>query len=432
MSLTTLIYTKFIGFCLALIGCSIFSFLETTITALRLFKLKELAQSTGKYQSLFDSLEKDPNRVLVTILIGSSLVNASAAALITDIIEEIFAKIGWSGGLGFTLGISLATVSILIFGEIIPKNLAKISGNRLFRSTLWFTNITFYILYPFVTSLIKFSNFVIKKVGGKPEGSAAITSEKEIKFLIDYIDEKGLMDSQKTVMLRSIFELGQTPIKEIMVPAADVISININNSIQKTLELFAKYRFSRFPIYEGKGENIIGMIHQRDLFVLLQSKEDKPLKDLVRPIMFVPESVKVNQILHEFREKHRHMAMVLNEFGSIIGLVTLEDVLEEIVGEISDEDQPETKKIISLEKGGWLVDAGIDLDDLGKEINIIFKTEEAITLGGFLTEQLRHMPKKGERVLYKNYYFQVQKATPKRIHQVLIFEEKNYIDPEAT
>ena len=425
MGSTAIIYTKFLGFCLTLLSCSVFSFLETTITAMRLFKVKEMAKSTSSYKKLFASLEKNPSRVLVTILIASSLANATAAALITDIVEETFIKLNWSGGAAFTLGVGLATTSILIFGEIIPKNLAKVCGDKLFRSTLWLTNMIFYLMYPFVTTLIRFSNYVISKVGGTSDGSSAITSEKEIKFLIDYIDEKGLMDPQKTEMLRGIFELGQTPVKEIMVPWTDVISMNINCTKSEALEMFAKYRFSRLPVYEGKTENIIGMIHQRDIITLFLSKDDNALRSLLRPIIFIPESVKVNQLLREFREKHMHMAMILNEFGSIIGLVTLEDILEEIVGEINDEDETEIQKIIQLEKGGWLVDAKIDLDDLEKVLKITFESENAITLGGFITEQLQRLPQKGERLLFKNLYFQVQKSSRKRVLQVLIFAEKN-------
>ena len=158
---------------------------------------------------------------------------------------------------------------------------------------------------------------------------------------------------------------------------------------------------------------------------MLSQKQDKPLKDIVRPIMFIPESVKVNQLLQEFRNEHMHIAIVLNEHGSVTGLITLEDVLEEIVGEISDEHELTTEKIVKLAQGGWLVDAGITLEELGEFLDITFQTEDSVTLGGFLTEQLQHLPKKGERISYKNYYFQIQRASDKRVNQVLIFEEKN-------
>jgi len=422
------LYTELIYFGLSLIVCAIFAFLETSITALRLFHLKELAQSsTGRYAYLFQSLEKNPHRVLSTILIANSLADVTAAALSTHIMEQVAVKFNLSSGIGFSIGIAVATLAILIFGEIIPKNIAKLHGEKLFRSTLWLTNITFYTLSIPVTLLNRFSDFIIYRMSGKKmiDASESITSEKEIKFLIDYIDEKGLMEREKTQMLQNIFELGRTPVKEIMVPAPDIISISAQATVKDTLTVFAKHTYSRLPVYEGKIDNVIGMVHQKDIFHhWSHGEENKELKEIVRPIMFIPESVKVNQLLREFRQQNMHIAMVINEYGGVTGLVTLEDVLEEIVGEISDEHEPTSEKIVPLKQGGWLVDAAITLEELADLLSIAFETEDALTLGGFLTEHLQHLPKKGERILYKHFYFQVQKASPKRVFQVLIFQEK--------
>lgn len=426
--LYTTLYIPFILFILSLFACALFSFLETSVTALRLFKLKEIAKSIGKYKSFFHALENEPQRVLITILIASSLANVTSSALITQFMENFFKRLHLSPGLGFSVGIGLATTAILIFGEIIPKNIAKIYGERLFRATLWVNNLTYYVLYPFVTFLIRLSNFVIYKFGNKKileRGVEWVSSEKEIQFLIDHIYERGLMETEKTIMLQNIFELGRTPIKEIMIPATDIISVNINTSIKNTLDIFAKHHFTRLPVFEDKQDNIIGMIHLKDIFLFLAKHEEKTLRDILRPILFVPETLKVNQLLRELRQQHMHITIVLNEYGIITGLITLEDVLEEIVGEISDEHELTTQKVIQLKQGGWLVNASTPLEELTEFLGITFETEGSLTLGGFLTEQLQHLPKKGERVLYKNYYFQVQKATPKRVFQVLIFEEKN-------
>lgn len=431
-SLYTTLYIPIILFFISIFACALFSFLETSVTALRLFKLKELAKSIGKYDVFFNALEKDPQRVLVTILIANSLANVTAAALITNIMENLFKRLHLSSGLGFSIGIAIATVAILIFGEIIPKNIAKIHGERLFRATLWLNNLTYYALYPFVTFLIRLSNFIIYKTGDKKVMDRAVewvSSEKEIQFLIDHINKRGLMETEKTIMLQNIFELGRTPIKEIMIPTTDIISVNVNKTLKDTLDIFSKHHFTRLPVYEDKPDNIIGMIHLKDIFFLSDHKS-KTLRDLLRPILFVPETLKVNQLLKELRQQHMHMAMVLNEYGIITGLITLEDVLEEIVGEISDEHELTTKKIIQLKQSGWLVNASIALDELSDFLSISFKTEGSLTLGGFLTEQLQHLPKKGDRILYKNYYFQIQKASPKRVFQVLIFKEKNGEAPE--
>ena len=270
--------------------------------------------------------------------------------------------------------------------------------------------------------LSKITDTVTRWIGGThiKEVTEAVASEKEIQFLINYINEKGLMERHKTAMLKSIFELGITAVKEIMVPETSIISINVNSTQKETLDLFSKYQFTRLPVYEDEPDNIIGMLHQKDFFQLLSKNEDRPLRDIVRPIMFVPESAKVLRVLKEFKEQRMHIAMVLNEYGGITGLVTLEDVIEEIVGEISDEYESITEKIVPLKAGGYLVDASIELEQLEPELNIQFETEDALTLGGFLIEQLERVPKTGERLEYKGYHFKIQQASPKRVYQVLI------------
>jgi len=418
-------YLQLTGFLTSLSICALFSFFETTITALRLFKLEELSKSTGKkYKALFDTLQNHPHRIIVTILIVSSLANATSAALITQIMTNLFSKLNLSEGLGFSLGIFIASCSILIFGEIIPKHIARVHGEHIFKSTLWIINLVFYLFNPFVQFLTKLSDFVIYKISKHPVATSE-ASEEEIQFLINYIDDKGLMDSDKTEMLQNIFRLGRKPVKEIIIPDTDIVKIDVANSIQDALKVFSKYQFSRLPVYQEDPENILGIIYQKDIFLLLQNKiEDKKIRDILRPIMFVPETLKVNQLLRQFKQQQMHMAMVLNEYGGISGLVTLEDVIEEIVGDISDEYESISKKIELINEDEWLVDAIISLEELGEVLNITFPIKDVVTLGGFLTEQLQHLPKKGDRIYFKQYCFQVQKANPKRVLQVLVFKEK--------
>lgn len=426
-SLTWPIIFFFVGLSLR----ALFSFLETSITALRLYRLKELAKSYERYDGLFKSLETNPHRVLITILICNSLADVTTAALATNIMETFFKRFNLSGGLGFSIGIAIATIMILIFGEIIPKNLAKGRSEKLFTSTLWLVNIIFYLFYPLVTFINRFTSFVIAKIGGHPETEAAsewISSEREIQFLIDYIHSKGLIEQEKNEMLQNIFELGKTPVKEIMVPTTDIVMVTSDATVKDTLAIFADHPFTRLPVYETKTDNIIGMVHLKDVFMILtknEEKADKSVQEILRPILFVPESIKVNQLLREFRLKGMHIGMVINEHGSITGLITLEDVLEQIVGELRDELEPQSEQIVPLKQGGWLIDASTPLEDITDLLHITFETEDSVTLGGFITEQLQHLPKKGERLLYKGFYFQVQKASIKRVLQVLVFEEKN-------
>ncbi len=410
-------------FALSLFFCALFSFLETAVTALRLFNLNEITKSTKGYKHLLTTLEKEPQKVLISILIANNIADVMAAALITRIMENFFKSLDLSESLGFTLGIAIATATTLLIGEVIPKNIAQAHGPQLFKSTLWLTNITFIIMSPLVSVLSKISNFIVTLVKhGEEDSTETYTSEKEIQFLIDYINKKGMMDTDKTQMLHSIFDLGHTTVKEIMIPETDIITVNVTATLQEALDLFSKYHFSRLPVYEGEADNIIGMVHQKDAYLVLLKNEQKSLRELVRPILFVPESMKVNQLLRQFKQQRHHIAMVLNEYGGIIGLVTLEDAIEEIVGEINDEHESVPEAIVALEEGGWLVYAGVDLDELEKLLNIRFDCEDAVTLGGFLTEKLQRLPKKGERLSYNGYVFQVQKSSEKRVFQVLIFK----------
>lgn len=178
------------------------------------------------------------------------MANVTAAALITTIMEQIFAKLNLSTGLGFSVGIGFGTFAMLLFGEVIPKNVAKIHGEKLFRSALWITNITFYLLYPFVQLLINVSDLFVSFVGGRTESTELVTSEREIRFLIDYITKKGLIETEKTEMLQSIFNFGSKPVKEIMVPMIDIIMIGTTESLKDALMKFSTYQFSRLHIYD--------------------------------------------------------------------------------------------------------------------------------------------------------------------------------------
>ena len=399
---------------------ALFAFLETAFTALRLFKLKELEVSVAKYKKLFDSWEKNPQRILITILIANNFAHVMASVLITQIMQTFF------GSFGVAAGVAIATLMILVVGEIIPKSFAKTHHERLFASCLWLINILYHLAYPFVTVLLAIAGTIFSQLGGKNIlEKQDVVSEKEIEFLIDYSDEKGLMEAEKTEMLQNIFGLGQTLVKEIMVPKNDIVLVSVRDSIDKVREEIHKSGYSRLPVYEGDDDNVIGIIYQKDIFDIVYKDEKKALEELLRPVLFVPETQRTNQLLSEFLKKRMHLAIIIDEYGSCAGLVTLEDVIEEIVGEIRDEHEPIDNDIIPLERGGWLVDGKTALEEVEKLLGITFKVKDSITISGFLSEMLQHIPKKGETFSYEGFCFQVQQANTRRVLQVLVFEEKN-------
>lgn len=411
------LFVQIILFFIALMAAALFAFLETAFTALRLFKLKELELSVAKYSSLFSSWEKNPQRILITILIANNFFHVLASVLISNVMEHFL------GAFGLVVGVAIATAMILIFGDIIPKSFAKTHHEKLFSSFLWLLNFLHQLFYPFVTVLLRIAEYFFTSLsGGHVLEKQDVVSEKEIEFLIDYSDRKGLMEAEKTEMLQNVFSLGQTVAREIMIPKTDMVLLDVNAPFGMAIELFFKARYSRVPVYEVSTDNIIGIIYQKDLFDLVYRSESKPLKELVRPVLFVPETQKVNQLLNDFLKKHIHMAIVIDEYGSVAGLATLEDIIEEIVGEIVDEHEKINTDIVQLERGGWIIDAGTSLEKIEDLLGIKISAENSVTLGGFLAEKLQHLPRKGERVFYEGFYFQIQQASARRVFQVLVFK----------
>ena len=416
---------ELILFLLALTFAALFAFLETAFTALRLFKLKELEVSVAKYKSLFISWEKNPQRILITILIANNFAHVLSSVLISTLLQR------YMGPWGLAVGVAVATIMILIFGEIIPKSFAKTHHEKLFASFLWLINILYHLVYPFVTLLLNIANFIFSQLGGSHVlEKQDIVSEKEIEFLIDYSDEKGIMETEKTEMLQNIFSLGQTAVREIMIPKNDIVLFDINMDSEKAIAMFCSSRYSRLPVFEGDDDNIIGIIHQKDVFEMLYQAKEKNLKNLIRSVLFVPETQKINQLLSEFLKKQMHMAIVIDEYGSVAGLATLEDILEEIVGEIADEHEKSISEIVSLESGGWTVNAGISLEKLEDVLEVKIQSEDSVTLAGFMAEKLQRLPQKGDRIFYEGFCFQIQQASSHRVLQVLIFPNKDGEKPD--
>lgn len=407
-------------FLLSLVTCALFAFLETSITALRLFKLKEIELATPKYKALFKAFDKHPQDILISILIAANLVNITCAVISQRLTDALFQRFQVPESVAFILGILITTIMVSMFGEIIPKSIAQSLGTKTFTSTLWIVNIFYKILGPIARQLNNISLYISKH---NEEDEDQIISEKEIQFLINYIEEKGLMDYEKTAMLQNIFIMTQTSVKEILIPKSEIISINVMDNIDTFIDKFSEYQFSRFPVYQDNPENIIGIVYLKDILFTLQKNQNIQLHELMRPIIFVPDNMKVNELLKEFKLQHIHMAMVLDEYGNTIGLVTLEDALEEIVGDIHDEHDAnrDSEKIKIIKKDSeWSVDATIDLDRLSPLLKISFQSQSAVTLGGFISEQMQHLPKKGEFIMYKNFIFTIEKADQKRVLTVHI------------
>jgi CBS domain containing-hemolysin-like protein len=258
---------------------------------------------------------------------------------------------------------------------------------------------------------------------GKGLAKGPFMSEREIRHIVDVAEEQEVIEQQEREMIHSIFELGDTLVREVMTPRPDMVVIETNYTLQAAAELAVKHGFSRIPVYENEPDNIIGVLYTKDLFRPLRGQDDRvhSLKDLVRPAYFVPETMKVADLMREMQKRHVHMAIVVDEYGDVAGLVTLEDVLEEIVGEITDEYDVEESHIHPVGNNGWRVQAKTPVWEFNEVVGASFPEDEAWdTIGGLVASALAKIPEPGDEVRYQGFDFRVERVNRRRIGTVLV------------
>jgi CBS domain containing-hemolysin-like protein len=403
-----------VSFILLLILSGFFSGSETAFMSANRVRIRELANEGDHKAKRVDQLLEDQTELLTTILIGNNLVNIAASAIATSIAIEIFG----SKGVGIATGV--VTFVILVFGEITPKSLgnsnpikyAKVAAIVLY----WLEK----ILYP----VILFFTVLIKKMIGENKMiSSAFISEEEVRRFVNVSEEEGAIKESEKEMIQSVFEFDDIVVKEIMVPRIDMVCINKNVSIEELVDLAVDKGHSRIPVYEDSIDDIIGLIYVKDLLQLLQKgKENLTLENLIKPIYFIPESKQINKLLKEMQNRREHMAVILDEYGGTSGLITIEDLLEEIVGDIQDEYDLEDKQINLINNKEILVDARVDLDDLNDILPFELLDEESYeTISGFVLHKLGYLPDEGEKIELEGIIIEIEKIEEHRIQKLRIF-----------
>jgi len=410
---------QLISLLILLFFSAFFSASETALTALGKFRLKALLEKEGNGTKAVDLWAKDPNRFLATILFGNNVVNIGASVLASFIAMRIFgneltAKIAW----GVT---GIMTFIILTFGELVPKQFARDNAERIAPKIMGFLKGLSFVLAPFIRVLLFVSRGTLRIFGKKVVEPGPFMTEEEIKSLIGLGEEEGVLEEDEKEMIESIFEFGDTKVQEVMVPRTEMSCVEINTELEGILSLLREVGYSRIPVYEERVDNIVGFLYAKDLLKLLGGREEKELvvRDFIREPYFVPETKQVNELLREFQRNKIHMAVVVDEYGGVAGLITLEDLIEEIVGEIEDEYDTGEESIKHLENGEAFVDAGIDIGELNEELGIMLPEQEGIeTLGGFITNFLGHVPSVGEVVECEGFTICVVEATKRRVGKV--------------
>jgi len=412
---------------LLLLICFILSaFFSASEVALFSFDKKKLREFKKQHKiigSYLQSLLENPRRILVTILIGNTVVNVAASIIAVMLALEAARIFNISVGLALLIQIPLLTILILLFGEVTPKLWANKYPAQCVRITavpLYWLGI---ILYPISKILTDLLRLLSSKINFDRTKSALHGTD--IKDLADLSIETGTIEEGEHELIHGIVSFKTVTAREVMTPRVDIIAVSLDTDFDEMMKIINESGHSRIPLYEDSLDKVIGIIYAKDLLPFLSNPEIRKslsLKNIAREAMFVPETKLINILLHDFQEKNMHLGIVVDEYGGTSGLISLEDILEEIVGEIRDEYDREENEIVKLNENSFMVLGKVSIDELNELLNQDFSSEndDYDTVGGFIFNQAGIIPQQGFHLIHNNYKFTVKEVVNKRVNKVLV------------
>lgn len=413
------------GLFLILLGLSaFFSGAETAYFSLSKSELERFKNSTVPSERRISSLLATPHKLLITTVVGNTAVNIVLASLAAIQTANFAGKVQISVGLALLLEMMVVTLVLLATSEILPRMIAVRNPYSYARIASIPLQILFHLIYPVTGLLTHLAKIAQKTVGLSID--KALLSEEALKSLVLLGQDEGRLQEEEKEMIHSIFEFGETTVKEIMVPRTDMVCVEVNSTLPEIMEVLKNKLLSRIPVYEGRIDNIVGILYVKDLLPLLSKGKNVQinLRELVRKPYFVPEQKMIDDLLRHFQQKRQHMALVVDEYGGISGLVTLEDVIEEIVGDIQDEYDEEEPLITRLDDHTFVVDGRVNIEEINDELDLNLPTEEGVeTISGFILNLLGALPQEKETTRYNGHQFVVEEIDKNRILKVRI--EKN-------
>jgi putative hemolysin len=401
----------------ALVLCGLASAAETALTTISHFKLKDLVAEDEQKALKIDRLLADPNTYLTTILI----VNTISVIVVSSMATMLALRV--STNWGTLLAILLSSLIVLIFCEILPKTAALQNPLRLARFIVRPVRTVAWLLRPLVWFLNAFTAFLVRAFGGHVRHQGPFVTEEELRMLVNYGEEEGVLEQEETEMINSIFEFADTTVREVMVPRIDMVTLASDATVNQAVDVALEGGFSRIPVYEeSEGvDEIIGVLYTKDLLrQLREGHQAIPVRDLVRPAYFVPETKKLDELLREIRQNRIHMVVVVDEYGSVAGLVTIEDLVEEIVGDIQDEYDHEEKLYEQVNENEYVFEAKISIYDFNELMDMHLDDSDYETLGGFVYAQLGKIPSAGDTIEFEKLKFTVLATRGRRITKIRV------------
>jgi len=404
--------------CVGLSG--FFSGAEIALSSLDKLTLKSLVKENKRKGRWIEALVSKPSQWLITVLIGNNLVNIAAGSLATILVGQL---IGGTPGKVAGIATGVVTFIILLFGEIVPKRYCqqhartislRIAGPLLLLSR---------VFDPIVKALTFLSQIILRIVGIRDVRMQHPVTEQEIHTLIDIGGEEGALEEGEEELAHSALEFDETQVKEIMVSRTKMVCIEQEATLSELIELVKKSGYSRIPVYYKNIDNIVGLAYIKDVLNLLpEINEDLRVREIMHPPLFVPYTARLSELFRKLQKEKTHLAIVVDEYGGVAGIVTMEDLLEEIVGEIEDEYDREREKIQVLKDGSILIEADTDIDEINDRLNIHLPEKTAIfeSIGGFIISLLGRIPERGETIRYENLQISIVDADERHIKKVKI------------
>ncbi len=390
-----------------------FSSAETALSTVNRVRIRTLAEEGNKRAIKVNQVLEKYSKMLSTILIGNNIVNLSASALATTLAIQINLPVGIATG--------VLTVIVLLCGEILPKTWAMTSSEKI---SLTYCNIIYglmQLLTPVIFIVDKLAQGMLFLMHIDPNKKANTMTEADLRTYVDVSHEDGVIESEEREMIYNVFDFSDAQAKDIMIPRINMVTVSIDDNYQDVLAVFRESMYTRLPVYQDDNDNIVGFINIKD-FILTENEAEFSIKNIIRNAHYTYEFKKVADLLYELREKTTSVTFVLNEYGATVGMITLEDLLEEIVGEIRDEyDEDEAELIQEVGERTWLVEGSMKLDDINHELGTNLDSEDYDSIGGLIIECLDRLPEDNEEVALPNgIHLKVQGIDQNRIVKVLM------------
>lgn len=402
----------------------VYSAAETSLTALSESKVRTLIEGGGRRARMLRFWIDKPQHALTTTLTGKKAANTAIAVLAALVADRMFSSL-W-----VSVAVAVGVIALLLFGELTPRAFAKAHAATVAPALMPFILGTYFVTFPIVWLFTRFGSVLRKAAGGSAVHEGPFVTEDDIVSSIQLASREGVLDKASGRMLKSIFDLGDTLVREVAVPRTEISALPIAATLDEVLTEVHEKGHSRLPVYDDNLDEVKGFFHTKDLLRVLAEKKPFSLKDHLRPVLFVPELMRTSDLLKIFQRKKTHLAVVVDEYGGTAGIVAFEDVLEEIVGPIHDEHDEDETPIKRLDDGRLLAEGRASLYEIGEALGLQFPTDNGYeTLGGFLIARTGRMPQRGDRVAFAGHTFVVRDADEKRVARVEIEAQRGTQPP---